>query len=107
MTSPSFKEQVAKDLELVFLDLDKFGELHSVEGKEITVVIDNDALIARKGSEMGVSESSILIFAKCEDLPARKAPGSAINIDGREYLVDDWSESTGLAQIALRQNRGI
>ena len=102
-----FKDQVAKDITAVFMDLDEFGEVHEVEGKEITIVIDDDALITRKGSELGVAESSLLIFARCEDLPERKAPGSAINIDGREYIVDDWTESSGVAQIALSQNRGI
>jgi hypothetical protein len=103
----TFKDQVVKDIELVFLNLDEFGETHEVEGREITIVIDDDALITRKGAELGVAESSLLIFARCEDLPERKAPGSAINIDGREYIVDDWTESTGVAQIALSQHRGI
>lgn len=103
----AFKNQVAKDITAVFMDLDEFGEAHEVEGKEITIIIDDDALITRKGTDLGVAESSLLVFARSEDLPERKAPGSAINIDGREYIVDDWSESAGMAQLALSQNRGI
>ena len=103
----AFKDQMTKDITAVFMDLDEFGEAHEVEGREITIVIDNDTLITRKGTDLGVAESSLLVFARSEDLPGRKAPGSAINIDGREYIVDDWTESTGMAQIALSQNRGI
>ena len=45
----SFKEMVERDRRLVFLDLDEFGEEHRVEGKTITVVLDDNALKQRQG----------------------------------------------------------
>jgi len=103
-----FQEQIAQDNALVFLNIDEFGETHTVEGKEITIIIDDDALVTRKGgAELGIAESSMLIFARSEDLPKKKAPGSALNIDGRECIVDDWVESSGMSQISLSQNRTI
>ena len=103
----SFKEQVYADLNKI-IDLDHFAETHTVEGKEIKVVFDDDKLVERQGgAELGVAEADLLMFAKAADLPPRKAPGSAINIDGREYIIDDWKEDMGLATVALRQNRSI
>ncbi|CDG37250.1 hypothetical protein CTHBC1_2667 [Acetivibrio thermocellus BC1] len=103
----SFKEQITADLQ-IFLNLDHFAELHTVEGQEIKVVLDDDKLVERQGgAELGVAEADLLMYAKASDLPPRKAPGSAINIDGREYIVTDWREDMGLATVALRQNRSI
>ena len=40
----TFKEQILKDLDEVFLNLEEFAELHRVEGVEIPVVVDSDQL---------------------------------------------------------------
>lgn len=104
----SLKDLIESDVDLVFFDLDDFAETHRVEGEQIPVVIDNDQLTKMKqGQTLGVAESDMLIFARVSDLPRRKAPGSLLNVDGREYLVDDWTENKGVAQIVLRQNRTI
>lgn len=103
----TFKEQVSADLE-VFINLDHFGEIHTIEGQKVKVVLDDDKLVERQGgAELGVAEADLLLFAHAADLPSKKAPGSALNIDGREYIVTDWREDMGMATVALRQNRSI
>ncbi len=74
-----FKKMVADDRRLVFLNLAEFGEEHKVDGKTITVVLDDNALKERQGGqELGVAESSLMLYAAVEDLPAgaRRAKGS-------------------------------
>ena len=101
----SFKDMVQQDRG-IFLNIDEFGEVHRVEGQNITVVIDDNTLRERQGgAEVGVAESSLMLFAYVEDLPPRREAGESINVDGREYIVDDWSEDMGIAQVALGQNR--
>ena len=108
MSLKSFKEQVLVDLQNTFIDIDTFGEVHNVEGKDIKVVFDDDKLVQRQGgAELGVAESDLLLFALSSDLPPKKGPGSAINIDGREYVVNDWREDMGLSTVTLTQNRTI
>jgi hypothetical protein len=103
----NFKETVARDRAL-FLNPDEFGEEHRIDGKMVTVVLDDNALKERQGgAELSVAESSLLIYAAVEDLPTPKAPGAGMNVDGREYIVDDWSIDMGIATVALRQNRQI
>jgi len=100
-----FKDMVAADRGSVFLNLDFFGEMHRVEGKRIPLMIDNDELKERQGGQdLAVAESSTLFYARAEDLPPRRAPGSSININGRECLIDDWSEDMGMATVVLREN---
>ena len=100
----SFKEMVTKDVRSTFLHLEEFGEEHRVEGKTITAVIDENALKERQGGqELSVAESSLLLYAAVEDLPARRPAGEGLNVDGREYIVNDWSEDMGIATVALGQ----
>ena len=100
-----FKEQAHNDLLQTFIDLDIFGEIHTVEGKPIPIVIDNDELKERQsGQDIAVAESSTLFYARTEDLPRRRPAGESMNIDGRECLIDDWQEDMGMSTIVLRQN---
>ena len=99
----SFKEMVANDRRRVFLDLSEFGEEHRVEGKTIAAVLDDNALRERQGGqELSVAESSLLLYAAVEDLPARRPAGEGLLV-GREYIVNDWSEDMGIATVALGQ----
>lgn len=100
-----FKDQVSEDRMYVFLNLDFFGEMFRIEGKEIPIVLDNDELKERQnGNDLAVAESATLFYARVEDLPRRRAAGESININGRECTVDDWQEDMGIATVALREN---
>ena len=41
----SFKEQLEKDFDGTFFNLDEIAELHTIDGNEIPVVVDNETLI--------------------------------------------------------------
>ena len=101
----SFKDMVAADIAATFLSERYFGEIYRVEGRDIRIVIDNDELKERQGGQdLAVAESATLFHASVSDLPPRKAPGSNLNINGRECIIDDWKEAMGVATIALREN---
>ena len=79
-----FKDMVAADRSAVFLDLDFFGEEHRIEGKTIPIMLDEDALRVRQGSQdLAVAESGTLFYARTEDLPPRRSPGQSLNVNGR------------------------
>lgn len=100
-----FKDMVERDIHGTFLDLDFFGETHKIEGLCVSVVLDDNALKEKQGGQdMAVAESSILLYAHVCDLPKRRPSGELLNIDGREYVIDDWSEDMGVATIALSEN---
>lgn len=100
-----FKDMVAADSAATFLDPEFFGELYRIEGREIFIVLDDDALIRRQGGqELTVAESSSLFYARAEDLPPRRSAGQCLNVNGRECIIDDWRVDMGMATIALREN---
>lgn len=103
-----FKSQVQKDIFGVFLNFDEFAEYHRVAGKKILCVFDDDALKERQGGEeLSVAESSVMFYAYCSDLGKRKQAGNTINIDGKEYVIDDWQEDMGVATLSLHQHTVI
>lgn len=100
-----FKNMVAEDRSRVFLDLDFFGQKVRIEGKEISIMLDDDTLQAlQNGQDLAVAESATLFFARTEDLPPRRQAGHSLNVNGRECLVDKWTEEMGLATVVLREN---
>ena len=101
-----FKEQIQKDLDGVFLNLDEFAELHRVEGAQIAVVVDNDQLNKlKKGQILGLIEADMLLMGRASDFPADLEPGRLLNVDGRELIVANSGKDMGLVEVALRQNR--
>ena len=102
----SFKEQIRKDLDSVFLNLNEFAELHRVEGVQIAVVVDNDQLVKLKqGQILGLVEADMLLMGREEDFPADLDPGRLLNVDGRELIVTNSGKDMGLVEVALSQNR--
>lgn len=100
-----FKQMVEQDITAVFVDLEFFGETHRIEGRDIVIVIDNDTLKEKQGGQdLAVAESGTLFYAKATDLPKRRPAGQSLSVDGRECIIDDWTEDMGLATIALREN---
>lgn len=100
----SFKETVASDRHTVFLNTDFFGETHSIDGKEIDIVFDNDELKRRQGGqELAIEESATLFYCKTEEVKRRK-PSQTLNLDGRIYTVDDWKDDMGISTVVLREN---
>ena len=102
----SFKEQILKDLDNVFLNLDEFAEYHRVEGVKIAVVVDSDQLNKlKKGQILGLIEADMLLMGKESDFPRDLEPGRLLNVDGRELIVVNSGKDMGMVEVALRQNR--
>jgi len=98
----TFKEELKADIDNVFLNLDDFGEDHTIEGKPLICMFDDDELKERQGTnDLAVSESSQILFAKEQDLPKRKVAGDKLVIDGKVYVVDDWKVNLGMIEAAL------
>lgn len=102
--SISFKEYLEKDIQNVFLDPSIFGELHQIEGREVLCVLTDD--VYKEGdASLGVIDAEMIIYATPSNLPPRKSPGASLNVDGREYIIVDWSVDAGIAKITLQQTR--
>ena len=100
-----FKDMVAEDRSRVFLDLSFFGQPAMIEGKTISIMLDDDTLQElQSGQDLAVAESATLFYAQSEDLPPRRPAGNSLNVNGRICTIDKWTEEMGIAMIVLREN---
>ena len=105
-----FKDCIAADLHGVFLNENEFAELHTVDGKPMRVLIDDDALLERDAARGGVHTDGLyqprrLLYLSRADYGGRPAPGKALNLDGRVWRVAEASEAAGMLTIELEANR--
>ena len=109
----TFKEQIAKDNQTIFLNLDEFGELHIVNGKKMTVLVDCNEQIDREKRYQfrhslyadGVFLKELLIYVKESEFGNLPRVGSAVKFDGKTYTVSDAINEDGIFSISLEANK--
>ena len=100
----AFTDLVASDRD-IFIDLDFFGENHSIDGVTVKIVIDNDKLEQLKaGMNNDIVTSSILFYVRTADIGSY-APQQIINFDKKISRIDLVQEDMGITTIAISQAR--
>ncbi len=111
----TFKEAVASDIKAVFLNFDEFGTEHTVNGKKIVIVMDDDmsAQRAREFMGGGIYDSDVSIytgsktfFAAAAELGFRPVIGNNLRLDGVNYTVINVFENMGVYEITLQAYNG-
>lgn len=104
----SFKEQLEKDFQGTFFNLNEFAELHNIDGKNIPVVVDNDTLLAvnlgKNADSDGIYEDAKLFFVMKEKLGYEPVIGQIMEFDSETYTIGNVLEDTGGYTIILRGN---
>ncbi len=105
----AFKEMIQNDLKNVFLNPDEFGETHMVDGKEMTIIIDEIELVRReariKTMAEGLHKKQLLIYVSAEDFGEEPLIGRMLDLDGSYYEVKDVANEAGMYSISLEVNR--
>ena len=67
----AFKEMIQNDLKEVFLNPEEFGESHVIDGKEMTIIIDENELVEREKKTItmaeGLHDKQLLIYVSEEE----------------------------------------
>lgn len=82
MGAPSFKDCVAADIHGVFLNNQEFASTHTIDGKEMDAVVDDNALLERDAARGGVHSDGIykvrrLLYVSRDDYGGRPPSGQA------------------------------
>ena len=105
----TFKEQIRADISAVFLNLEEFGVEHTINGKKMAALVDENELIERekkaKSDMDGVNTKITLIYVRARDFGALPPVGYALRLDGSVYRVLDAINEDGLYSITLEANR--
>ena len=97
------KDQIAADIDNIFLNSEDFAEIHEVEYKQILCVFDSDDNKIGSGAGFGTYEPTFRLFAKVDDLPQQRSAGNIINIDNTDYIIENWAIDLNMAVITLKR----
>lgn len=103
-----FKAAVQNDIKAVFLNLEEFGEWHTLNGEKIQCVIDKN-LTQDLGSGQGMSQivgvftNMQTIYVDSSDMPT-PVEGEILRVDGSLHLVKSVSEEGGMLVIVAEAN---
>ena len=110
MGAPSFKDCVAADIHGVFLNTQEFADTHTIDGRKMDAVVDDDALLERDAARGGVHSDGIykvrrLLYVSRDDYGGRPPSGKRLVLDGREYRVVQADEAAGVLTIEIEAIR--
>lgn len=109
----TFKDQIAKDINNVFMNLEEFSDLHNVNGKDMLCQVDNNELVDREKRYQykrslyvdGVYLKELLIYVKASDFGGLPSIGRVITFDGKAYTVSDAIDEGGIYSLSLEANK--
>lgn len=106
----TFADQLEKDLDSIFFNPLEFGELHTINGKEMMIVVDNDMLakleLGKTERDDGILSDKILIFVREKDLDFEPVSEMLIEYDGNQHEITDVLRDFGGYTIVLGANQG-
>ncbi len=105
-----FKDVVRKDVKNIFLNLEEFGTMHQVGGRELCIIIDENELTEREKKQFGrgrdgVYKKTLLFYVAAEDFGPLPAPEQVLLLDGRKYLITEAVNEDGIYSISLEAMR--
>lgn len=106
----SFQAQLARDFEQTFFNPAEFGEIHTINGDEILVVVDNETLLelnlGKTADTDGIFQDNKMFFVQKKDLDFEPVIDQIIEFDGESYPIGQVLEDYGGYTIILRGNAG-
>ena len=101
-----FKERIAADVSAVFLNCMEFADTHTVNGREMAVLVDENELLERDKAKQGTHTDGLyksrrMIYAAQKDFGPRPAIRAALVLDGRTFRVADCTAEAGILAIEL------
>ncbi len=105
----NFKEILRNDVKEVFLNPSEFGEEHTVNGKKMVIIIDDNELTERekriKSHMDGIYKKQTLVYVHALDFGPLPGVGKPVVIDGLTFIVTDSINENGIYSLHLEANR--
>ena len=106
----TFKEQMEKDFDDAFFNLNEFAEIHNIDGENILVVVDNETLLqldlGKTADSDGIFEDNRMFFVQKKHMKSQPVIDQLMEFDGEMYQVGKVLEDFGGYTIILKENAG-
>lgn len=111
----TFKDCVARDIEMVFFNLDEFAEMRNIDGKDRMCIIQHPGVAeraahwengARQSFDEGMYKADLLLYIKKEDYgPMPKADKRMVMDGNKDYKIKSCSLKAGVYRMELMRVR--
>ena len=107
MIAMNFKDMVAEDISGVFLNLEEFGDKHTIGKKETICIIDEERFQNKQRNKAkslendGLFIEGMTLFIEKSFFKFPPHSGEKILVDWVRYLVEETKEDMGLLEIDL------
>ncbi len=105
----TFKEVVRMDIAETFLNMEEFAEKHLIDGRELTVIVDNNEQLEREKRyrmlDDGLYRKQILFYVSAEEFGRLPKIGRLMEFDSMSYQVTDAIREGGMYSISLEANK--
>lgn len=107
-----FKEVVDNDIQNVFLNSQEFGTEHTLNGRKVICVIDEEKFQNKQkngliSTEEGVFQNGFTLFIGNPYLKLQPNTGEKLTLDGVKYEVAASKHDMGMYEIDLFRNEEI
>lgn len=104
----NFKEQLEKDLEDVFFNLDEFAEIVNLNGVEVkgifqSVKYEPFSVNKNDSAILGISNSYIKLYYKADDTAEVFFVSQQIMVNGEYYTVEYVEKEQGMSILTLNK----
>lgn len=117
--APTFKDCVAADIDLTFFEQDEHADLHTVDGKEALVIVDDQRLKehnshweagAKQNFDTGLYTASTVLYIRVKDYGPKPKIGKHLVMDKgtsqqRTYSILNCEEEAGIYRITMERTR--
>lgn len=105
-----FKQIVRNDNRAVFLNLMEFADTHTINGREMSAIIDSNELEERekayKGNHVeGIYKKTLLIYVLAVEFGRMPAVNSLLSFDGISYRVTNAINEDAIYSIEMEAVR--
>lgn len=102
-----FKSQAKHDIRHIFLNDLEFAEKMLVDGKPMSVVVDDYSLTERTKGEHtdGIYSAQLLVYVSVAEYGPRPKQNRLLNLAGRDYRIIKVEEDVGMYTFTLEANR--
>lgn len=106
-----FKDVVKADISNVFADTNIFFEVMNVDGKDMRVMLDADALKETKfvpGKHEhadGLYAADVMIYIPVDDYGPKPKIGKLMVLGKKQYVITDCVDEAGMYTFTLKRNR--
>ena len=107
----AFRDQLDQDNKLIFFNLEEFGEIHKLQGKDCLCILQDGEVVqtlsiggGQSNEYPGIYGVDLTVYVEKKDLKEIPSYGQLFKVDDDTYLVENVKDDMGILTIGLVAN---